>query len=164
MWQFSGIERAYKTSELSRVQFKERDELARIFKQWQHLPSAALSVSKVWDGRVRQHLGTRYDARRGCFDWDLTMKLHSKGVSKLLPYTVATVLYMNRRYLTLLFQCPFSSAVWSHTQAALQQVEGERRGLRAQGGTLPCPKSESTLHTCLQSRKSPHTAWCVSPI
>ncbi|XP_008310860.3 dynein assembly factor 3, axonemal-like [Cynoglossus semilaevis] len=36
-------------------------------------------MSKLWDNRVRQHLGTRYDFRKGCFDWDLTMKLHEKG-------------------------------------------------------------------------------------
>ncbi|KAK3571777.1 hypothetical protein QTP86_018706, partial [Hemibagrus guttatus] len=61
------------------LKFKERDELARIFKQWQRPPSPPLGMYKAWDARVRQHLGTRYDARRGCFDWDLTMKLHDKG-------------------------------------------------------------------------------------
>ncbi|KAG7335565.1 hypothetical protein KOW79_000258 [Hemibagrus wyckioides] len=61
------------------LKFKERDELARIFKQWQRPPSPPLGMCKAWDARVRQHLGTRYDARRGCFDWDLTMKLHDKG-------------------------------------------------------------------------------------
>lgn len=29
---------------------------------------------------MRQHLGTRYDSKRGSFDWDLKMKLHEKGV------------------------------------------------------------------------------------
>ncbi|KAB5586635.1 hypothetical protein PHYPO_G00003950 [Pangasianodon hypophthalmus] len=63
----------------SLLKFKERDELVRIFKQWQHPPSTPISMCKAWDARVRQHLGTRYDARRGCFDWDLTMKLHDIG-------------------------------------------------------------------------------------
>lgn len=61
-------------------QFKERDELVRIFKLWERPPSVPASVRKVWDARVRQHLGTRYDSRQGCFDWDLTMKLHQSGV------------------------------------------------------------------------------------
>ncbi|KAF0025364.1 hypothetical protein F2P81_022245 [Scophthalmus maximus] len=69
------------------LKFKERDELARIFKLWNppHSPSSSsegsvpIVMSKVWDYRVRQHLGTRYDSRKGCFDWDLTMKLHEKG-------------------------------------------------------------------------------------
>ncbi|MCJ8728387.1 hypothetical protein PDJAM_G00004050 [Pangasius djambal] len=76
----------------SLLKFKERDELVRIFKQWQHPSSTPLSMSKAWDARVRQHLGTRYDARRGCFDWDLTMKLHDRGASKL-RYTFIVALY-----------------------------------------------------------------------
>ncbi|XP_048010646.1 dynein axonemal assembly factor 3-like [Megalobrama amblycephala] len=63
----------------SLLKFKERDELVRIFKLWERPPSAPASVRKVWDARVRQHLGTRYDSRQGCFDWDLTMKLHQRG-------------------------------------------------------------------------------------
>ncbi|XP_017347855.1 dynein axonemal assembly factor 3 [Ictalurus punctatus] len=64
----------------SLLKFKERDELARIFERWKRPDSAhALSMRKVWDARVRQHLGTRYDARTGCFDWDLTMRLHDRG-------------------------------------------------------------------------------------
>ncbi|XP_054454371.1 dynein axonemal assembly factor 3-like [Anoplopoma fimbria] len=69
------------------LKFKERDELARIFKLWiQPRPSSSSSecaapilMSKVWDYRVRQHLGTRYDSKKNCFDWDLTMKLQEKG-------------------------------------------------------------------------------------
>lgn len=66
------------------LQFKERDELARIFKSWmQPQSSSSIVMSKAWDYRVRQHLGTRYNSKNGCFDWDLAMKLHEKGV--LLP-------------------------------------------------------------------------------
>uniref|UniRef100_A0A8C2WEZ7 Dynein axonemal assembly factor 3 n=1 Tax=Cyclopterus lumpus TaxID=8103 RepID=A0A8C2WEZ7_CYCLU len=69
------------------LKFKERDELARIFKLWiQPRPSSSSSecaapvlMSKAWDYRVRQHLGTRYDSKKNCFDWDLKMKLHEKG-------------------------------------------------------------------------------------
>ncbi|XP_061088794.1 dynein axonemal assembly factor 3-like isoform X2 [Conger conger] len=60
------------------LRFKDRDELDRIFKQWIHPPSSQ-SMSKLWDSRVRHHLGTRYDSKLGCFDWDLSMKLHQKG-------------------------------------------------------------------------------------
>ncbi|XP_070783686.1 dynein axonemal assembly factor 3-like [Enoplosus armatus] len=66
---------------------KERDELARIFKSWIQPQSSSSSsgfpapilMSQAWDYRVRQHLGTRYNTKRGCFDWDLSMKLHEKG-------------------------------------------------------------------------------------
>ncbi|XP_010902966.1 dynein assembly factor 3, axonemal [Esox lucius] len=74
---------AHPCLDTTHLRFKERDELDRIFKQWIHPPlparSAPVSIAKAWDGRVRQHLGTRYDSRMGCFDWDLTMKLHQKG-------------------------------------------------------------------------------------
>ncbi|XP_072568766.1 dynein axonemal assembly factor 3 isoform X1 [Paramormyrops kingsleyae] len=60
------------------LRFKDRDDLDRIFKQWIHPPSPSPSISKAWDSRVRQHLGTRYDSRLGCFDWDLMMKLHQR--------------------------------------------------------------------------------------
>ncbi|CAJ1080957.1 dynein assembly factor 3%2C axonemal-like [Xyrichtys novacula] len=62
------------------LKFKERDELARIFKSWtQPQSSTPILMSKAWDYRVRQHLGTRYDSKKGSFDWDLSMKLHEKG-------------------------------------------------------------------------------------
>ncbi|XP_035255691.1 dynein assembly factor 3, axonemal-like isoform X2 [Anguilla anguilla] len=60
------------------LKFKDRDELDRIFKQWIH-PPPCQPMSKLWDSRVRHHLGTRYDSRLGCFDWDLNMKLHQMG-------------------------------------------------------------------------------------
>uniref|UniRef100_A0A3Q4AE81 Dynein axonemal assembly factor 3 n=1 Tax=Mola mola TaxID=94237 RepID=A0A3Q4AE81_MOLML len=59
--------------------FRERDELARIFKGWIHPQSPSVLMSKAWDYRVREHLGTRYNCKSGCFDWDLSMKLHEKG-------------------------------------------------------------------------------------
>ncbi|KAF7204526.1 dynein axonemal assembly factor 3 isoform X1 [Nothobranchius furzeri] len=64
------------------LKFKDRDELCRIFKLWAQTSSehpAPIRMSAAWDYRVRQHLGTRYDSRKGCYDWDLAMKLHTKG-------------------------------------------------------------------------------------
>ncbi|XP_056593854.1 dynein axonemal assembly factor 3-like [Triplophysa dalaica] len=63
----------------SLLKFKERDDLVQIFKSWERPPSVPASIRQVWDARVRQHLGARYDSRQGCFDWDLTMKLHQRG-------------------------------------------------------------------------------------
>ncbi|KAJ3607692.1 hypothetical protein NHX12_024743 [Muraenolepis orangiensis] len=69
----------------TRLKFRERDELVRIFRSWvrsctpEGSGSGPVSITRSWDARVRQHLGTRYDARRGCFDWDLAMKLHHRG-------------------------------------------------------------------------------------
>ncbi|KAA0704472.1 Dynein assembly factor 3, axonemal [Triplophysa tibetana] len=63
----------------SLLKFKERDDLVQILKSWERPPSVPASARQVWDARVRQHLGARYDSRQGCFDWDLTMKLHQRG-------------------------------------------------------------------------------------
>ncbi|XP_028825780.1 dynein assembly factor 3, axonemal isoform X2 [Denticeps clupeoides] len=63
----------------SLLKFKERDQLVWIFQQWLHPPSNSPSMNKAWDSRVRQYLGTRYDSRHGCYNWDLAMKLHQKG-------------------------------------------------------------------------------------
>ncbi|XP_075890508.1 dynein axonemal assembly factor 3 isoform X1 [Nelusetta ayraudi] len=61
------------------LKFRERDELARILKAWMQPQSSSILISKAWDYRVRQHLGTRYNSKDGSFDWDLNMKLHEKG-------------------------------------------------------------------------------------
>ncbi|CAL8306328.1 unnamed protein product [Boreogadus saida] len=66
----------------SLLKFRERDELVRIFRTWAKPRTegpGSVSIARAWDARVRQHLGTRYDSRRGCFDWDLAMKLHQRG-------------------------------------------------------------------------------------
>lgn len=50
-------------------------------------------MPKAWDHRVRQHLGTRYDCKSGCFDWDVTMKLHQKGVRRhFIPFPLSAAL------------------------------------------------------------------------
>uniref|UniRef100_A0A8C4YAU6 Dynein axonemal assembly factor 3 n=1 Tax=Gopherus evgoodei TaxID=1825980 RepID=A0A8C4YAU6_9SAUR len=59
--------------------FKERDQLESIFRFWRNPDPQAFPIARLWDLRVRQYLGTRYDARRGMCDWDLTMKLHERG-------------------------------------------------------------------------------------
>ena len=74
-------------------QFRECDELVRIFRTWAKScaeGSGSVSITRAWDARVRQHLGTRYDAQRGCFDWDLAMKLHQRGVGTTLNQTNLT--------------------------------------------------------------------------
>uniref|UniRef100_A0A8C3IC75 Dynein axonemal assembly factor 3 n=1 Tax=Chrysemys picta bellii TaxID=8478 RepID=A0A8C3IC75_CHRPI len=67
--------------DLSALKFKERDQLESIFRFWRNPDPQAFPIARLWDLRVRQYLGTRYDARRGVCDWDLTMKLHERGAS-----------------------------------------------------------------------------------
>lgn len=65
--------------DLSALKFKERDQLEAIFRFWQNPDPRAFQIKQLWDLRLRQYLGTRYDSRRGVCDWDLTMKLHEHG-------------------------------------------------------------------------------------
>lgn len=65
--------------DLTALKFKERDQLEGIFKFWRSPDPKVFQVDKMWDLRNRQYLGTRYDSRRGAYDWDLTMKLHDRG-------------------------------------------------------------------------------------
>ncbi|XP_066484965.1 dynein axonemal assembly factor 3 isoform X2 [Tiliqua scincoides] len=65
--------------DLSALKFKERDQLEAIFRFWRNPDPRAFQIKQLWDLRLRQYLGTRYDSRRGVCDWDLTMKLHEHG-------------------------------------------------------------------------------------
>ncbi|KAM6452505.1 dynein axonemal assembly factor 3 isoform 3-T3 [Liasis olivaceus] len=65
--------------DFSALKFRERDQLEAIFQFWQNPDPRAFQIKQLWDLRLRQYLGTRYDSRRGVCDWDLTMKLHEQG-------------------------------------------------------------------------------------
>lgn len=76
------------------LQFRERDQLAKIFQTWlQPQSSSATLMPKAWDHRVRQHLGIRYNCKSGSFDWDVTMKLHEKGVRVKLVCVCAFLIF-----------------------------------------------------------------------
>ncbi|VDN20124.1 unnamed protein product [Dibothriocephalus latus] len=62
------------------LKFKERDLLECIFKMWRKKTLKEYNISTYWDSRVRQHLGTRYDAIPNVFDWDCSITLHDRGV------------------------------------------------------------------------------------
>ncbi|XP_007442576.1 dynein assembly factor 3, axonemal [Python bivittatus] len=65
--------------DFSALKFRERDQLEAIFQFWRNPDPRAFQIKQLWDLRLRQYLGTRYDSRRGVCDWDLTMKLHEQG-------------------------------------------------------------------------------------
>ncbi|KAB0346434.1 hypothetical protein FD754_011291 [Muntiacus muntjak] len=65
---------------LGALKFRERDALEAVFRFWAggEKGPEAFPMSRLWDSRLRQYLGSRYDARRGVSDWDLHMKLHDR--------------------------------------------------------------------------------------
>lgn len=159
------------------IQFKERDELDRIFKLWIQRQSSASSsgcsapilMSKAWDYRVRQHLGTRYNSKGGCFDWDLTMKLHEKGVFEYLFFRLkyASKICPQKKdfkaegqkfggfYVALKDDNSFctDSAVWCHQQTTICAMEGTGFGVRNEGRCLPNNQSKFALFASVQSGK-----------
>ncbi|XP_013908757.1 PREDICTED: dynein assembly factor 3, axonemal isoform X2 [Thamnophis sirtalis] len=69
--------------DFSALKFRERDQLEAIFQFWRNPDPQAFQIKQLWDLRLRQYLGTRYDSRRGVCDWDLTMKLHEHGATTI---------------------------------------------------------------------------------
>lgn len=55
------------------MKYTERDNLETIFQFWAKVRFD--NVIKLWDGRIRQSLGARYDNKEGVFDWDYYMRL-----------------------------------------------------------------------------------------
>ncbi|KAI9205104.1 uncharacterized protein BJ171DRAFT_458782 [Polychytrium aggregatum] len=64
------------------LRFRERDDLEFVFKFWQD-PKRKYEASKLWEYRVRRHLGIRFDHRENAFDWDYHMKIPESGKSVL---------------------------------------------------------------------------------
>ncbi|KAL7990039.1 hypothetical protein Chor_012705, partial [Crotalus horridus] len=71
--------------DFSALKFRERDQLEAIFQFWQNPEPQAFQIKQLWDLRLQQYLGTRYDSRCGVCDWDLTMKLHEHGKGEPIP-------------------------------------------------------------------------------
>lgn len=61
--------------QLNLIKYKERDSIENIFKYWKN--NSGFDIIKMWDRRLRNHLGARYDHRNNLFDWDLHMNLHN---------------------------------------------------------------------------------------
>ncbi|XP_060072383.1 dynein axonemal assembly factor 3-like isoform X1 [Ylistrum balloti] len=72
---FDYLEKKLPIFDLSQLKYKERDFLESIFKVWRLSDTKFFDAEKVWDLRLRQLMGTRYDNRLNIFDWDLNMKL-----------------------------------------------------------------------------------------
>lgn len=70
--------------DVTQLKFKERDMLENIFKFWKQPAKKDLfDAEKCWDLRMRNYLGVRYDARKGAFDWDYSMKFCDRGAAIL---------------------------------------------------------------------------------
>lgn len=60
---------------LDALKYKEKDSIENIFKYWKN--NKGFNISTMWDKKVRNYLGVRYDYRKNLFDWDLHMNIHN---------------------------------------------------------------------------------------
>ncbi|XP_066564821.1 dynein axonemal assembly factor 3 isoform X2 [Amia ocellicauda] len=65
--------------DLTALKYRDRDSLCEVCGWWGI--SSPLPLARLWEARLRGHLGSRFDSRLGSFDWDLRMKLHDRGCS-----------------------------------------------------------------------------------
>jgi dynein assembly factor 3 len=70
-------------ADLGRLKFRDRDVLAAGLQAWR-ASSAPFDIADLWDRRVRAHLGKRYDAADGSFDWDYRRGLGSQAGGDLV--------------------------------------------------------------------------------
>lgn len=69
--------------DISQLKYLERDILVKIFNFWREKDENRFDIDAHWKRRLVQHLGQRYDARKGAFDWDLEMRLKENGASQI---------------------------------------------------------------------------------
>lgn len=76
-------ERALSIFDISQLKYLERDVLVKIFNFWRDKDDNRFDIDAHWRRRLIQHLGQRYDARTGAYDWDLQMRLKESGASQI---------------------------------------------------------------------------------
>ena len=64
--------------DFSKLKYKEKDELANVFRWWSS--REACSASLMWDWRLRKLHGERYDSRTNVADWDYHMRIRQSFV------------------------------------------------------------------------------------
>ncbi|GAB0097008.1 Dynein assembly factor 3, axonemal homolog [Sergentomyia squamirostris] len=64
------------------LKFRERDQLQAMLSFWAD-DSIPFDVKALWDRRLRESLGVRYDYRSGVFDWELQQNLRIRGAHQI---------------------------------------------------------------------------------
>lgn len=84
-WLTENDDRPMHIFDISRLKYVERDILVKLFNFWREKDENRFDIEEHWKRRVIQHLGQRYDSRRGAYDWDLQMRLKECGASQICP-------------------------------------------------------------------------------
>lgn len=60
---------------IEQMKYRERDYMENLLNFWMTGNTNQFNACELWEYRIRQSLGTRYDNRAGVFDWDYHMRL-----------------------------------------------------------------------------------------
>ncbi|XP_050345099.1 dynein axonemal assembly factor 3 [Nymphalis io] len=60
---------------VDQTKYRERDYIENLFNFWTTGNTNQFNANELWEHRVRQSLGVRYDNRMGIYDWDYHMRM-----------------------------------------------------------------------------------------
>ncbi|KAI5646153.1 hypothetical protein NE865_01615 [Phthorimaea operculella] len=60
---------------IDQMKYRERDYMENLMNFWTTGNTNQFNANELWDHRMRQSLGIRYDHKHGVFDWDYHMRL-----------------------------------------------------------------------------------------
>lgn len=60
---------------IDQTKYRERDYMENLFNFWTTGNTNQFNANELWEHRLRQSLGVRYDNRMGIYDWDYHMRL-----------------------------------------------------------------------------------------
>ena len=125
------LEKELSFLDLSLLKFKERDFMEGIFKFWGG--NNPFEIEKLWDTRVRRHLGDRYDNTRNVFDVDYSLKLKERAL--LLDFNE----YANWRLKGIAFDVRdgvYDTPNRTLCSGIISMVNGENRLIRGYWGDI----------------------------
>lgn len=60
---------------IDQTKYRERDYMENLFNFWTTGNTNQFNANELWEHRLRQSLGVRYDNRMGIYDWDYHMRM-----------------------------------------------------------------------------------------
>ncbi|CAH2086901.1 unnamed protein product [Euphydryas editha] len=60
---------------IDQTKYRERDYMENLFNFWTTGNTNQFNANELWEHRLRQNLGVRYDNRMGIYDWDYHMRM-----------------------------------------------------------------------------------------
>ncbi|KAI8915779.1 hypothetical protein EDD86DRAFT_196799 [Gorgonomyces haynaldii] len=103
--------------DFSQLKFRERDDIEFVLQFWRD-SKKSFDGPKLWDNRLIQYLGTRYDTKENAFDWDYHMKLRESDKRLSIIYKQE---YVRWRTKGIAFE--IRDSTYSHSNRTLATVD-----------------------------------------